>query len=431
MLLTTLVPALSLAAFAHVGAPVDAIDVSTVGTAGRALEASIGLVWSEAGTDWRWVCHEAITSPDAVIMPHYAIAGRRWLATVPRLSETPAGTEAVRWTDDGCTWTVSTGLTGHEIPEVAIAPAGDIALAVTGDELSETVDANAILRSSDGGATFEEVLSVTGMRFTSAVLAQGSAQTAVVGGIASDGQGWVYWSTDWGETWTGTAVIDGEVRAMALHPTDADVGYAVLDGVGVESLLRLTDSGATATLVSDPDGQISDVEVAADGGVWMAFAGQAFLYAADGINFSLVTAAPPGLGLALNGDTVVLATRFELVNEALMEGTAADGFVPTFSFFSLDGPLECPAGTVGADVCAPLYSVLESSLGLDWDTGEGGGGDDGSSDSEPDDTDGEAPNEAADTSTAAKDEGCGSGAWLILPFGLWGAGVRRRRPAHH
>ncbi len=426
MLLT--ITAFCLAAFGHVGAPVDAIDVDTVGTNGRALEASIGLIWSEAGTDWRWVCHEAITSPDAVVVPHYAFAGRRWLATVPRLNETPDGAEAVRWTDDGCTWTVSTGLTGHEIPEVALAPAGDIALAITGDELSETVDANAILRSTDGGASFDAVLTVPGMRFTSVVIAEGTAQTAVVGGLASDGQGWVYWSRDTGATWTGAAVIEGEVRAMALHPTDPDVGYAVLDGVGVETLLRLTDGGATATIVSDPDGQISDVEVAEDGGVWMAFAGQAFLYAADGIHFSLVTAAPPGLGLALDGDHVVLATRFELVNEALVEGNPADGFVPTFSFFSMDGPLECPAGTGGADVCAPLYSVLESKLGLDWDTGD-------TTDPapDPDDTDGgsDAPADPTADAGTAKDEGCGSGAWLILPFGLWGAGVRRRRPAHH
>ena len=146
LLLTT-----CLLAQAHVGAPIDAIDVHPVGDTGRALEASVGLVWTEAGDDWRWVCHEAITTPDAVITPRYAVAGRRWLATVPRLEQSRTEADAVYWTDDGCTWTPAEGLAGHEVPAIALDAAGSVALAVTGDPDAPT---NAILRSTDGGRTF-------------------------------------------------------------------------------------------------------------------------------------------------------------------------------------------------------------------------------------------------------------------------------------
>ena len=180
--------------------------------------------------------------------------------------------------------------------------------------------------------------------------------------------------------------------------------------------------------------------VSADGQAWVAFNGSAFLHAADGVTFEVATEAPPGLGVTLHGDQVLLSTRFELVNNALAEGNRTEGFSPVFSFVSFEGPLDCPAGTEGADVCAPLFIQLQESLGLvdfpdtggsgtgSGDGGTGSGDDGGSGDGGT--GGGEADTAAADPAeegTAKDGGGCGKSALLVLlPLGVFG--FRRRRP---
>jgi hypothetical protein len=414
---------------AHVGAPVDAVDVHQVETVGRVIEGSVGLAWTADGEDWRWVCHEAITTPDAVVLPRYAVAGRRWLATVPRLSEARTENDAVYWTDDGCSWSVASGLAGHEVPAIDLDPSGTLALAVTADEATGE---NAIWRSTDGGQSFEEVMSLRGHLFTSVLFADGATGTAAAGSVDAAGLGWAHWSTDAGVSWQSRQVIDGELVMMALHPAEARTGYFVVDGLGVETLYRTDDGGASAELLLDPEGFISDVEVGVSGELWVAFGGNAYLYAADGRTLDLVTEAPPGLGVSLATDRVMLATRFELVNDALAEGNIEEGFTPRFSFISFDGPLECAEGTPGHDVCAPLFPLLQESLGLVGDTGSpaGSGGGSGGADADDGgpstDTSGSGADDRVDAA-ASKDAGCGGGAWVwLLPLGLIGLARPRR-----
>ena len=223
---------------------------------------------------------------------------------------------------------------------------------------------------------------------------------------------------------------------MALHPTDRQVGYAVINGVGVETLLRTDDAGASVSVVLAPDGALTDVEVESTGGVWVSFAGNAYLYAEDGVEYELVTDAPPGIGVGLHNELVMLATRFELVNDALAEGTREDGFTPRFTFLSVDGPLTCPEGSQVAEICEPLYPLLIESLGerldtgMPLDSGDDGGGVSGGSGSGTGGTgaDGTSSDDTATGSAADQDKSCGcnQGAWiLLLPLGLL-----LRRPRH-
>jgi hypothetical protein len=400
-----------LPAGAHVGAPLDAVDLHPQPGGGLVLQASVGLVHTSDGEDWRWICHEAVTTPEAVILPRYAVAGRRWLVTVPELAQARDGQHAVWWTDDGCTWAPSGGLTGQEVPAIAISADGAVALAATTGP-----EAPGLHRSTDGGASFGVALQPGGP-VTSAWISPDGAHAWATADLGDAGHLLLH-SADGGLSWTARPADPAlappgiGLRVLAGHPSDAAQAWLVVDDVGPDRLLHATGSGAALRLALSPDGAITDAEVRGDGEVWLAFAGTAFLQSADGVDFQLVEAAPPGLGLAFGPDAVWLATRFELLNSAVAVGDPAAGFTPTFSFVDLDGPLACPAGTEGAEVCVPLYGVLEDVL-------IGGGLDSGAA---PDS--GGTP--AAGGGGGAKERGCGGGALGVLA--LLGLGASRRRP---
>ena len=402
-----------ISAGAHVGAPLDAVDLHPQPGGGLVLQASVGLIHSADGDDWRWVCHEAVTMPEAVILPRYAVAGRRWLVTVPELAQARGGQDAVWWTEDGCTWTAAAGLTGQEVPAIAISADGALALAATAGP-----GAPGVSRSTDGGATFTAAVAPGGP--VRSVWLSPDGQIAWAAADLGDGGHVVLQSADGGATWTAhpadpaLAPAGVGLRVLAGHPTDPAEAWLVVDDVGPDRLLHATAGGAALRLALSPDGALTDAEQRDDGELWLAFSGTAFLRSDDGVEFHLVEAAPPGLGLAFGDGAVWLATRFELLNSAVAVGDAEAGFVPTFSFTDLDGPLECPAGTAGAEVCAPLYGVLEDVL-------LGGGLDSGGAI----DSAGGAP--AAGGRGGDKDGGCGGGAALAL-IGLAALGASGRRP---
>ena len=112
-----------------------------------------------------------------------------------------------------------------------------------------------LFRSTDGGATFEEVNGSGGATLdlsyiTSIVLLSGDPQVVLVGGetYCDDGNwiyGGLYRSTDGGAAWT--EVMDGAVTDMVVSPGEPDVVFAAM-GRWVQpsnGLYRSTDDGLT------------------------------------------------------------------------------------------------------------------------------------------------------------------------------------------
>lgn len=419
-------------AAAHVGAPLDSIDVHPVqgNPSGRILEASVGLVVTSDGDDWRWVCHEAVTTPDAVVAPRYAAESGRTLAWVPDLAQARTEADAVYWTDDHCEWTPSTGLTGETVDDVALFADGTVALAVTDD--GDGTDA--IYRSTDGGQSFSLLEdTVTDGIFTGITVSATGVAIASVEHEESHTELW--WSTDGGSSWAVSTIErqtpDGApigLQVGALHPTNPATAYIWTDLPERDVLLRTNDAGTTWTPVLEADGFITDVSVGADNHVWVGLSGQGWLSSDNGIDFSLSTSAPPGLGVHEAADATWVASRFELLNEALYEGTEAGGFTPVFSFYDLDGPLDCPADSTSAQVCDPLYGILENTL-------FGTTGDTGLPDDDPDTDEPGAPATEAPTTTGGSDtkgSGCaqapvyGGGLLALVAVAL--TGRRRATP---
>ena len=421
-------------ALGHAGAPVDAIDVQRdrTGPPGMAVEASVGLMWTEEDSgEWRWICHEAVTTADAIMTPRYAMAERTWLVYVRDLAQARETGAAVYRSTDGCDWGEVSGLDGREIEDLVLAPDGLEAWAVSRDEGG----GNGVFLSLDGGASFEPTnLDGYAGVFTGIRRAEGEAGSVWVSSIADDGALWVHRTVDRGETWTSNALgapagaEDPELALVGAHPEDADVAWVRIDTTAEDWLLHTADGGQTFTEVLAPDGQIVDVEVAEDGAVWVGLNGQAWMLADDGRSFALVSAAPPGLGARVTGDEVWLATRYEMLLSSLALGSASapeDGFDQVFSFLEVAGTLECPGGSHVAEICEPLWPVVATNMGIAGygpDTGDSGWtGDDGGAEGDAGDSD-SGPTAGGDDGPTC---GCGGSAALLWPLLLLGAHRRR------
>ena len=421
-------------ALGHAGAPVDAIDVQRdrIAPVGMAVEASVGLMWTEEDSgEWRWICHEAVTTADAVMTPRYAMAGRTWLVYVRDLAQARDSEVAVYRSNDGCDWEGVSGLDGQEIEDLVLAPDGLVAWAVSSNDGA----ANGVFRSVDGGASF----AATGFaehsgQFTGLRLAEGEAGVVWASSVSDDGGLWLHRSADDGETWDSRAVSapssaeEPALTVVGAHPDEPDVAWVRIDTTSEDWLLHTTDGGETFSEVLAPDGQIVDVEVAEDGAVWVALNGQAWLLAEDGQSFELVSTAPPGLGARVTGDQVWLATRYEMLLSSLALGSASapeDGFDQVFSFLEVAGTLDCPEESHVAEICEPLWPVVATNMGIAGygsDTGDSGWGED---DGGEDDDEGGSDSGPADGGGEESTCGCGASAALLWPLLLLGAHRRR------
>lgn len=409
MLLPMLILLLSAAVHAHAGAEITAIDWNPAG-----VEASFGLLLPGAeGFDW--VCHEAVTTPGSLLTPGYAASPAGvWLATVPNRDQARAPEDTLYRSADGCSWDAVAGVEDHVVSAAAFVDE-DTALAVTADLEGQ---GNGILRSVDGGQSWTVVEPWSGGRLSVGVVVSGqSAWTASFAADSAD-QAQVHRSTDGGLSWetlaldlSGVAPESGTVSVKVLA-ADASRAWIGLGLSGGHQLLRVQD-GAQA-IVHAEDGSLIDGGVDSQGGVWIIEATRDLLYSADGESFAAVAGGEPAIGVGMDGDLAMLATSAVrskgLVYSFTPQGALGEVMVPQ----DVTGPLDCPAGSEGAEICTPLWELV---LLPAPDTG--GGGDDTGGDTA--DSGGPAP-AGCDCSSVT----LGGGGWLGLLAGLllW----RRRRP---
>ncbi len=394
-------------AWAHAGALLEGLDHHRTRAGAEAIETSVGLLWKDAGdVDVRWLCHEAVTQPGAVAAPRYAVgADGAVLAIVHALDEARDVGVPVYRTDDRCAWDPVLGLDGAPVIDAAFHPADPaVAFAVSRNAASGS---GRVYRSEDGGRSFLRVHEDAARLFRSI---QVGADGAVWAAATGEGGGVVHHSADGGETWRALEV------PLAEPGADVDV-LAAPDGAALlavgpflhDRLVRIAPDGAT-TVLAEPDAELTDVAIDADGAVWATVNGESVRRLREG-RLEAVADAPVGQGLGTNGAALVVATRSRLDGRQLVE-TRDQGrtWRTTFHLSALQPPPDCPAASETAARCDPIWPELEARLPL---------------------APGEAPSDTADavdvTPRAPGSEagGCGGGAAGLLL--LSALGLRRRR----
>ncbi|MCB9676709.1 MAG: hypothetical protein H6737_16450 [Alphaproteobacteria bacterium] len=344
---------------AHVGDLIDTLDALQTPD-GHAIEATYGLIVEHDGL--RWVCHEAVTAPGALLSPDYEVGpDGTWIARMTDLTLARDG-HPLWVSTDLCTWAPIPGFEGRIVADVAFGPDGSVWVA-TADPTGE----NAVYHGPDA-SSLEPVLTVTGSRFLSVAVGASVWATSSEGDTAL-----ALWHSPDGASFTSSAIpVDPALLAPVdafvevAHPTE-DTAWVVLDPIGEDRLLEAS-GGALTEIWAAPD-RITDLERADDGTLY-ATLGDRHPWRVTGTP-TLLAGLADASGLAAT-DHLVLANR-SFVNGLLLT-VSTDGETPASTALPADivGPLACPAGTDQATLCEPLWPQLEVRLRPPVDTGDTG-----------------------------------------------------------
>jgi hypothetical protein len=345
-----------LQARAHVGDVLDTVEVTEdPDVTGRLhIDASFGLITLEDG-EARWVCHETITAPEALVSPRFVqSASGRWAAWTDFNDEAREG-HPVWVSDDRCDWTPTTGLDDTLVQQVAWR--GDelwVATALQGAQ-------NALFRATDD--VFTSVTPPTDDAFVSLYV-----DDDAIWALSTDRIALTLWHSADGETFT-TQLLDVDPalprpldgRIALVDPADPERVWIVLDPVGPDQLVESTDRGASWTVLWEPEGNIGDVEQSPDGTLFAVLDERAVHSDAAGA-FEEVPDLGFASSLAFTSDGLWLGGRTfadgTLVARSV-DGATLDTVVPPDD---IAGPLECPATSTVATFCDPLWPLLAPRL---------------------------------------------------------------------
>lgn len=342
-------------------------DETTIG-----IEANFGLLESRDGGPFHWICHETISSFPGLI-PAYAVNADGVIlasARLPGFGNDPD--ETLYRSDDGCTWTTVSGLTGISIASIAFDPSDPShAFAAASNGGSGTV--NALWVSEDAGLTWAKT-SVEGVYYVNAAMFS-DADPQVVWASASnlvDDLGWVFWSSNGGASFAAHPWLEqpaglalGSLSVVATSTTDAQTAW--VRTYGVPNRVWLTTNGGAAFSIVLEAGGITDVDVLPDGRTWVATQTSGFLVSLDGRTFSGAGNEPRPRGFAHDGRGLFTAGDPYLDPFALTLSPSGDPRTDAAGVFRLDqlaGPKPCPAGSTVATTCEPLWAALQVRLGL-------------------------------------------------------------------
>lgn len=347
----------------HVGDIIAGVDVVVPASEEipLSLEATFGLVVGQDDGSYRWVCHEAVTAPYSKLQPQYTQGGTgEWLATVTDLTQGRGGATMFH-SPDGCAWNDVTGLEPETLVVEATFDPDDSqqAYAVTAREGV----GGSVMRSTDGGRSWVEDLGPLPDHALHGVM--------VVDGevfvTATDGDGTVasLWYRDSAGDWSETAMpalggLEG-VRLRILGVT-GDRVYLNVDPLGGDELWR-TDRGLTSfTKIFDGQGEILDFAVSDEGRIVPMDFGNRALLVRDDDTFTEVE-LPPSIGVANDRDGSLVVAELAYLSGTLVSQQESDGsFTPMGFPDDILGTPECLPGTQTADICGPLWTVLEPRL---------------------------------------------------------------------
>jgi MYXO-CTERM domain-containing protein len=362
--LVTLAVLSSVPASAHVGDLIDTIDVSTRADGGIAVQGKFALAVAD-GPDapLHFVCHEAITTEFAFDSPEYSFGpDGSVISRMADLAQARDG-EPLWFTTDLCEWSAVPGFFGRIVADVAFGPDGSVWVVTAdpagagGNAVFHGPDVNSlapVLTADDAGV--DRFLSVEPT--DSAVWVTGSDAEAPVllRDASASGSDFQPVPLDLPPD---LVAVDLNARVV-LATAEPSIAWVVLDPIGADRLLEVRDDAQT--VIWAPTDRITDLSRAPDGTLYGTLGDRRpWRIPTDGPPEDL-TAFADGGGLDAGPDGLLVAHR-SFVN-GLLYSTSADGLTPDTLVTpdAIVGPLECPAGTVQADVCAPLWSVLEPRL---------------------------------------------------------------------
>ena len=408
------------AVHAHVGATFEVIDFTRPGPN---VEANFGLLKTADARSWEWICHEAVTTPEAIVAPRYSESDRgEWLVNVPALEQAREPQRAVYRSDDGCDWPAVEGLDGHTVTRTAFDPADpDVALAVTAN--LEPGRTSGVFRSADGGRTFTEVWSATDHLFRTLVPDASLPGTFWASAVWYErNEAWLLRSDDAGLTWTSVAIpIDpDEGTTIQADVIGADGGVAWIS-LGQPTADRLLRYDGAFTAVFDAGVDLLDATVDPTGQVWVTGTLQHLYRSRDGLTFEPYAEPPGGYGMIVEDGELWVSGFAQFTGRAAYRyDPTTDTFVEQFHLSTLRPPPAGPPDSHVATVCEPLWPGLADRLPQPFvDTGLDTGGTTTTTDEVP-----EPPNGAAAGGCGCRAGAGAAGVWLVA---LAAATSRRRR----
>jgi hypothetical protein len=321
------------------------------------LATNFGVLTSEdAGATWIWSCEQPVNSYGRLYQMGPAPARRLYAIANGKL---------VFSDDDACGWQVAGGALGGELCEDAFVDPTDGTRVLAAGLASGTGGAvYTVFESTDGGATFGQTLYtgapgdlVTGLEIAASdpmtidlALSQGTAAAPTLAR-----------SSDGGATWQladlTAALGAGQVRIVAIDPTDADRVWLRWLGAAGDALVLATNAGATVAVPLSFDSGTLTAFARTETGTLLAagtVAGAPALFRSTdgGATFAALAAPPHILALAERAGTVYAAT--DTAYEPFAEATSIDDgttWQPGLAFVDVAAIAPCLKGVCQTD-CA-------------------------------------------------------------------------------
>ncbi len=359
---------------AHIGAGAGDTDVLPRSGSPNVtlLEASWGLVVSDDGESFDWICHEVLSNGVAEL-PEFEVSSEgMFLGVTGLLTGVLEPGESLYYSpDDGCTWSSVTGTTGRLIQDASFDPESPMtAIAVTADGYvdGEPLD-NTIFRSTDGGRSFDALSDWDGLVFREVRFGRGGVVYAL-GVRLSPERAVLLRSDNAGEDWVEYPIPGESLESpsfgviSAIDPGDSQEVWLTFDGNQIDGVVRTRDGGATFEVMSPPVSAVLDVTLLEGGGGWMIGDARALWSSEDRIDWESHPDAPQVWGAAFIDGELRLAVNTLAHPQAVVRTVDGESFDTVLETLDLRGAKQCPAGTSVATTCEPLFDTLYRTLEL-------------------------------------------------------------------
>ncbi len=322
------------------------------------LATNFGVLASEdAGRSWIWSCEQPVNSYGRLYQMGPAPAHRLYAV---------AGGNLIFSDDDACGWQVAGGALADQLCEDAFVDPTDPTRVVAAGLASGAAGAvYTVFESTDGGATFARTLYtgapgdlVTGLEIAASdpmtialALSRGAAAAPTLARSSNGGASWQLVDLT-------PALGGGQVRIVAIDPTDDDRVWLRAIGTGGDALALATRGGATVAVPLSFDSGALAAFTRTAGGTLLAagtVAGAPVLFrSTDGGTTFVALAAPPHiLALAERAGTVYAAT--DTASEPFAEATSTDEgttWQPGLAFTNVAAIAPCLKGICQTDCAA-------------------------------------------------------------------------------